>query len=110
MADEIAVPDPARTAGPLPFSEVANLMGQGSTPILDCSSSPAWPAGSTATRVGQAYDHTAELEATTQVIAEVVGKSNRKLRIAGVTYSIVDYELNEFVPHLAVRLKVVRGG
>lgn len=108
---EIVVPDAPRSPGPLPFSEAADLLAQGGAVVLaGIASSPAWPRGSATTRGGQAYDHEAELEHSAALVDELTATANRKLRVGGVTYSIVDHEAHEFVPHVVVRLRTVRGG
>lgn len=92
--------------GALPFSERADVLAQGGALVAVVGSSPAWPSSSSNTRGGKAFDHRAQVELAA---LEHVTPANRKLRIAGVVYAIVDHEAAEFLPHVELSLRIVRG-
>ena len=93
--------------GAWPFDRVAVVRDQGGALIATIASSPARPSSSSAGRTGKAYDHTANVPRSA---LEHVRGLNRKLRVDGVTYAIVDHEPYDFLPHVALRLRVIRGG
>lgn len=93
---------------PLPFDRVGDVQAQGGAVTrANLACSQAWPASNNTGNTGQQHTHTAQadLAGTDELQA-----TNAKLEIDDVVYSIVRAEPHEYLPHVDLELRRVRGG
>lgn len=107
------IPPRVPRIGPLPFTQAAELLETNLAPVTDPAGadrmplSPVWPASPRQTNTSRRYDHTAEAPL---YFAAALRKPNRRVRVAGVVYTVVEALEEQFLPHVALRLAEVRAG
>lgn len=89
--------------GQLPFINTARVM-RGDTLIALHVPISVWPAGASASLTGMTYDHQGEAPLD---FAPLFRTPNLRLFIDNLRYTIVDWEQNDYLPHVALRLREV---
>jgi hypothetical protein len=88
----------------LPFIKTGTVLS-GSTLIATNVPVSVWPAPGAVSNVGMVYDHDAEAPRNME---QILRMPNIRLIVDDVTYTVVDFEINEFIPHLVLRLRQMR--
>lgn len=92
----------------LPFDQLASIKSQGNTVLAEDVACRIELASSNSTTNGVAYDYSGEADVA--YADELVNKTNVKMEIGGVTYSVLQAETHDFIPYVELRLKRIRQG
>jgi len=89
----------------LPFKQLVSIGKRGATPDAQSVPCSIWPTRTRTTTSGTAYDHEAEIPLG---YAGVVEDANVVIvDEAGREYVVVEAQVNEFLPHVALLIRSV---
>lgn len=92
----------------LPFSQTCSVKKQDGTIVASgIPISPVWPANGSHTDIGQQFDHQAE---AAMVGLAALSGTNRSVVIGSKTYRVVEAIPNDFLPHVALFLRIIVPG
>lgn len=93
----------------LPFDRTGTVTEMGGvTTILEGLPLAYWPAEPVETSVGEVYDHEGECDISGA--DALLDENNRQIEVEGKTFTVIRAELAEYVPHIMLRLRQIRGG
>jgi hypothetical protein len=90
----------------LPFLQEAAVSRNGDVVATDMPIS-IWPAPSRVGDIGGVYDHEGEAPASFHASLRV---ANTRVTVSGKTYTVVDVQRHDFVPHCSLILREVSPG
>lgn len=92
----------------LPFTDLADIQDQAGETLLEGVPFRMELAATNSVRVGVSLDYIADVHA--MAANDLLGQVNRRLVVNNRNFKVVSCEFHDFIPHLEVGLKEVRGG
>lgn len=92
----------------LPFDRTGDVLELGGEVLLADLALAYWPAEPRETAVGEVYDHEGECDLAGA--DSLLDENNRQIEVDGKLFTVIRAEPAEFVPHIMLRLRQIRGG
>lgn len=92
----------------LPFDKLGTVIELGGDSIMENLPLAYWPAEPQETTVGEVYDHEGECDLSGA--DALLDESNRQITVGDKSFAVIRAEIAEYVPHIMLRLRQIRGG
>ena len=93
---------------PLPFDRTGNVLELGGDVLHEDLPLAYWPAEPRESSVGEVYDHEGECDLAGA--DALLDENNRQIEVGNKLFTVIRAEPAEFVPHIMLRLRQIRGG